>query len=123
MYHYPGRRPPRYTSTAPYWSCQCHARREETQKETLRPYIRYLFQGTWALWREIPPLPRMVCIAVGIGVLLVVSSLLNDLMQLVIPLVNAIYMLLGILASAVAIYEFGKRLQSGRRPGRYRPRH
>jgi hypothetical protein len=64
----------------------------------VRTYVRYLFQGTWDLWREIPPLPRMACIAAGIGALLVVSSLLNDLMQLVIPLVNAIYMLLGILA-------------------------
>jgi hypothetical protein len=109
MYYHFNRRPTYHKSAAWCPRCQCRAGFEEKQNKPLQAYLGYLIQGVWNLFREIPPLPRVVCAILSISMLLVVSLLLNSLIQLVVPFMNIVYMILGILASAIAIYEFGKR--------------
>jgi len=109
VYYHLNRRPIHHKSAARCPRCQNWARFEEKQNEPPQAYLVYLIRGIWDLFREIPPLPRVTCVILGIRMLLVASLLLNGLLQLLMPAVSIAYTFLGILASAIAIYEFGKR--------------
>ncbi len=69
----------------------------------------------WKLFNGTPLTARIVCIVLAILALLILYFLVNILIQLVLLIMNPLYTFLGIIASAIIIYEFlGRRKRQKR---------
>lgn len=68
-------------------------------------HILRIALGIWNLFKETPPGPRLACIFLGIGLLLLVSTIANAFIQITAPFLGPIYIILGIIASIIVIYE------------------
>lgn len=77
-----------------------------TNTPSLRHYFFHLVLGIWKLFESTPPRPRIACAFLFIAILFILSSIVNFLLQIIAPLVNPMYIIVGIIASATVIYEF-----------------
>ena len=73
---------------------------------SLRYYLVRLALGIWKLLESTPPRPRFACAFLFIAVLFVLSSIVNALLQIIAPLATPVYIISGIIASFIVIYEF-----------------
>lgn len=78
----------------------------ESNDTSLRYYLVRLALGIWKLLESTPPRPRFACAFLFIAVLVVLSSIANALLQIIAPLATPVYIISGIIASVIVIYEF-----------------
>jgi hypothetical protein len=77
----------------------------EHDDSSLPGHLERLAVEIWQLLKGMPPGPRFVCIAI----LICLSLILHILLQVFASWVNLIYLITGIIASIIVIYEFVKR--------------
>ncbi len=84
----------------------------DLQNISLRYHVHCIAWGLWKRFKEMSLLARIVLTLLTLYVL---SSIVNMLIQLIILSMGWLYTILGIIASAIVIYEFfNKRRQKGR---------
>ncbi len=71
-----------------------------------RYYFLELILGIWNLFQTTPPKIQFVCVILCISVLILLSLLVHALLQIIAPLETPIYIISGIIASVIVIYEF-----------------
>jgi hypothetical protein len=83
------------------------AKRELPEKGTgsisLTGHILFIVLGTGKLFKDIPPRSRFVCIVLSILALVVLSSVVGIMVQVIAQVMNLVYIILGIAASAVTV--------------------
>jgi len=79
---------------------------EDEKKPIVGYHLAHIVQGIWKLFADTPLGPRIACILLAILALIILCIILNFMTQLAAPIMNLIYTILGISASAIAIYEF-----------------
>ncbi len=79
------------------------ARSGDLQNTSLRYHVHCIARGLWKRFKEMSLLARIVLTLLTLYVL---SSIVNMLIQLIILSMGWLYTILGIIASAIVIYEF-----------------
>lgn len=70
---------------------------------SLSSHIVYIVLGIWKLFKDVPPRSRFVCIVLCILALVILSSLVGIMVQVIAQIMNLVYLILGIAASAVTV--------------------
>jgi hypothetical protein len=73
---------------------------------SLRYQITRIARGIWQLLKDVPPGKRSILALLGLGILIVLSWILNALGHFIDQFTNPLYIYSGITASAIVIYEF-----------------
>lgn len=73
--------------------------------------------GIWQLFKDTPLGPRLICIFMSIGLLLLVSPIASAFVQITALFLGPVYIILGIITSFIVIHEsLNKKNESGTKP-------